>query len=91
MFIAHVRKSAKRLSEPELQVMRGYSYVLLPQKVDDQKKVWGVFALVPGLVVVFGLLRGKRWICCTTHFVQRHCSVEDLAFAYDLIYRLARE
>ena len=40
---------------------------------------------------VFGLLRGKRWICCTTHFVQRHCSVEDLAFAYDLIYRLARE
>ena len=40
---------------------------------------------------VFGLLRGKRWICCTTHFVQNHCTVEDLAFAYDLIYRLARE
>ena len=40
---------------------------------------------------VFGLLRGKRWICCTTHFVQNHCSIEDLAFAYDLIYKLARE
>ena len=40
---------------------------------------------------VFGLLRGKRWICCTTHFVQKHCSVADLAFAYDLICRLARE
>lgn len=40
---------------------------------------------------VFGLLRGKRWICCTTHFVQNHCSIDDLAFAYDLIYRLARE
>lgn len=40
---------------------------------------------------VFGLLRGKRWICCTTHFVQNHCSMEDLAFAYDLIYRLARQ
>lgn len=40
---------------------------------------------------VFGLLRGKRWVCCTTHFVQDHCSVEDLTFAYDLIYRLARE
>ena len=39
---------------------------------------------------VFGLLRGKRWICCTTHFVQNHCSIEDLAFAYDLIYKLAR-
>ena len=40
---------------------------------------------------VFGLLRGKRWICCTTHFVQNHCSMEDLTFAYDLIYQLARE
>lgn len=40
---------------------------------------------------VFGKLRGKRWICCTTHFVQDHCSMEDLAFAYDLIYKLARE
>ena len=40
---------------------------------------------------VFGLLKGKRWMCCTTHFVQNHCSIEDLGFAYDLIYRLARE
>lgn len=40
---------------------------------------------------VFGKLKGKRWICCTTHFVQNHCSIEDLAFAYDLIYQLARE
>ncbi len=40
---------------------------------------------------VFGKLRGKRWICCTTHFVQKHCSIEDLRFAYDLIYKLARE
>lgn len=40
---------------------------------------------------VFGKLRGKRWICCTTQFVQEHCSMEDLIFAYDLIYKLARE
>ena len=40
---------------------------------------------------IFGLLKGKRWICCTTHFVQNHCSIEDLTFAYDLIYQLARE
>lgn len=40
---------------------------------------------------VFGLLKGKRWICCTTHFVQDHCTIEDLKFAYDLIYQLARE
>ncbi|MBQ8402714.1 MAG: hypothetical protein IJX14_12390 [Clostridia bacterium] len=40
---------------------------------------------------VVGLLKGKRWICCTTHYVQNHCTMEDLRFAYDLIYRLARE
>ena len=40
---------------------------------------------------VFSLLRGKRWVCCTTHFVQEHCSMEELKLAYDLIYRLARE
>lgn len=39
---------------------------------------------------VFGKLRGKRWICCTTHFVQNHCSIEDLTFAFDLIHELAR-
>ena len=39
---------------------------------------------------VFKTLKGKRWICCTTHYVQNHCSVEDLEFAYDLIYKLAR-
>ena len=40
---------------------------------------------------VLGLLKGKRWLVCTTHFVQNHCSIEDLEFAYDLIYKLARE
>ena len=40
---------------------------------------------------VFRTLRGKRWVCCTTHFVQDQCSIADLEFAYDLIYRLARE
>ncbi|MBR5868844.1 MAG: hypothetical protein IKZ21_05305 [Clostridia bacterium] len=40
---------------------------------------------------VFDKLRGKRWACCTTHFVQDHCTMEDLEFAFDLIYKLARE
>ncbi|MEA4824766.1 MAG: uroporphyrinogen decarboxylase family protein [Clostridiaceae bacterium] len=39
---------------------------------------------------VFGLLKGKRWIFCTTHFVQSHCSMEELTFAYNLAYTLAR-
>lgn len=40
---------------------------------------------------VFSLLKVKRWICCTTHFVQDHCSMKELEFAFDLIYKLARE
>ena len=40
---------------------------------------------------VFSLLKGKRWICCTTHFVQQHCTMADLTFANDLIYKLARQ
>ena len=38
----------------------------------------------------FELLKGKRWIFCTTHFVQDHCSIEELVFAYDLAVKLAR-
>ena len=40
---------------------------------------------------IFEILGGKRWICCTSHYVQNHCSIEDLTYAYDLIYKLARE
>ncbi|MCK5757670.1 MAG: hypothetical protein KAH14_01145 [Clostridiales bacterium] len=39
---------------------------------------------------VFGILKGKRWIFCTTHFVQDHCSMKELVFAYDLAVKLAR-
>ena len=39
---------------------------------------------------VFSLLKGKRWIACTTHYVQDHCSIEELKFAYDLILKLAK-
>jgi uroporphyrinogen decarboxylase len=39
---------------------------------------------------VFTKMRGRRWICCTTHFVQSHCKMEDLNAAYDLVYELAR-
>ncbi len=38
---------------------------------------------------VFSLLKGKRWACCTTHFVESTCSMEELAFAYNLIRKLA--
>ena len=40
---------------------------------------------------VFSLLKGKRWACCTTHFVESTCSMDELCYAYDLIRRLADE
>ena len=40
---------------------------------------------------VFSNLRGHRWVCCTSHFVQNHCTIEDLEFALDLMYQLCRE
>ncbi len=34
---------------------------------------------------IFGLLRNKRWICCTSHYVQNHCTLDELIYALDLI------
>jgi len=39
---------------------------------------------------VFALLKGKRWIFCTTHMVQNHCGIDELVFAYDKAVALAR-
>ena len=30
-------------------------------------------------------------LLCTSHFVQEHCSIEELTFAYGLIYDLVRK
>lgn len=38
---------------------------------------------------VFSLLKGKRFVCCTTHFVQDHCSIDELVYAYDLVMKLS--
>lgn len=40
---------------------------------------------------VFSLLKGKRWMCCTSHFVESKCTIEEVVFAYDLIRKLADE
>jgi len=53
---------------------------------------FGDFARVESEIErVFGLLKGKRWIFCTTHFVQNHCSIDELVFAYDKAVALARK
>jgi len=81
----------------------GMSYDMYLEKYADQFAILGGVCIQSALGIlprerleaeirrVFQKLRGKRWICCTTHFVQKHCSIEDLRFAYDLIYQLARE
>lgn len=85
------------------QESAGMSYDVYLEKYQDKFAILGGICIQTALGLlpqdqleaeirrVFGLLKGKRWVCCTTHFVQDHCSMEDLNFAYDLIYKLARE
>ena len=40
---------------------------------------------------VVGMFRDGGLLFCTTHFVQDHCTIEELVFAYDLVYKLARK
>lgn len=81
----------------------GMSYDLYLEKYADKFAILGGICVQSTIGVlpraeleqeirrVFRTLKGKRWICCTSHFIQEHCSLEDLEFAYDLIYKLARE
>jgi len=39
---------------------------------------------------VLGMFRDGGLLYCTTHFVQEHCTVDELVFAYDLIYETVR-
>ncbi|MFW6151660.1 MAG: hypothetical protein ACOC6C_01670 [Verrucomicrobiota bacterium] len=40
---------------------------------------------------VVNTFAGRGLLLCTSHFVQDHCSLEELTFAYDLIYNLVRK
>ena len=85
------------------QESAGMSYDLYLSRYADRFAIMGGICIQTALGIlprdrleaeirrVFGLLRGRRWVVCTTHFVQSHCSVEDLEFAYDLIWDLARK
>lgn len=39
---------------------------------------------------VLGMFKDGGMLFCTTHFVQNHCTMEELKFAYDLIYEIVR-
>jgi uroporphyrinogen decarboxylase len=84
------------------QETAGMSYDTFLQNYSDQFAILGGICVQSSLGFgdykklegdikrVFKALKGKRWICCTTHFVQDHCTFEELEFAYDLIYKLAK-
>ena len=40
---------------------------------------------------VVGMFADGGMMFCTTHFVQDHCTIEELTFAYDLVYDLVRK
>jgi len=39
---------------------------------------------------VVRMFRGGGLLFCTTHFVQAHCTIEELVYAYDLVYQIVR-
>ncbi len=39
---------------------------------------------------VLGAFADRGLLFCTSHFVQNHCSIEELTFAFDLVYDLVR-
>ena len=39
---------------------------------------------------VLDMFRDGGLLYCTTHFIQDHCSIDELVFAYDLIYETVR-
>lgn len=85
------------------QESAGMSYDTYLEKYSDKFAILGgvciqtLLGIAPPEILeseirrVFKTLKGKRWICCTTHYVQKHCSMDDLKLAFDLVYKLARE
>ena len=39
---------------------------------------------------VLEMFKERGLLYCTTHFVQDHCTIDELKFAYDLVYRTVR-
>lgn len=40
---------------------------------------------------VLEMFKNGGLLFCTTHYVQNHCSIEELIFAYDLVYNIVRK
>ncbi len=84
------------------QVSAGMDYNLYFQKYQDRFSIMGgldvqttigfgkLDRLRDDITNVLHAFRERGLLLCTTHFVQDHCTIEELVYAYDLIYSLVR-
>ena len=89
--------SAEPLAPPEfkarVQVLERFDAViarrkkLLAQEAPGSDAHRRLKAEIEGVIDAF---RARGLLFCTTHFVQDHCTIEELTFAYDLVYELVR-
>jgi uroporphyrinogen decarboxylase len=85
------------------QVSAGMQYDLYFEKYSDKFTIMGGIDVqttigfgdydklkneIESLITTF---KDRGLLLCTSHFVQDHCNIEELVFAYDLIYRLVRQ
>jgi uroporphyrinogen decarboxylase len=85
------------------QVSAGMDYGLYLEKYSDRFALMGGLdvqttigfgdydRLRSDIEHVLHTFRDRGLLLCTSHFVQDHCSIEELTFAYDLIYDLVRK
>ena len=84
------------------QESAGMSYDLYFEKYQDRFSIMGgldvqttigfgdLDRLKADIERVISLFKSRGLLYCTSHFVQDHCSIQELTFAYDLICELVR-
>ena len=84
------------------QVSAGMEYALYFEKYRDRFAIMGGLdiqttigfgncdRLKTEIESVLKLFGDRGLLFCTTHFVQDHCTIEELTFAYDLVYKTVR-
>jgi len=85
------------------QISAGMSYDVYFEKYSDKFTIMGGIdvqttigfgnydRLKAEIEEIITRFKNRGLLLCTSHFVQDHCSIEELTFAYDLIYKLVRE
>lgn len=85
------------------QISAGMNYDLYFEKYSDKFSIMGGLdvqttigfgnfdRLKTDIEHIIELFRERGILLCTSHFVQDHCSIEELTFAYDLIYERIRD